>query len=83
MQRLKKYGCERAGCMGATIRGILYAVGLFIIPIFPLLALESAKWKGGYTWKRKDMCRDRWKDKKRGLRYGLCMLLSLLLVSQE
>ena len=74
MQRSKQYGCERAGCMGATTRGILYAVGLFIIPIFPLLALESAKWKG-------DMCRDRWKDKKRGLRYGLCMLLSLSLVS--
>ena len=57
-QRQKQYIHERVGCAEAMNDG-----SFLMMPIFPLLAQESMKGKGGHT----DMCRDRWKDRKASL----------------
>jgi len=46
---------------------------------FFLLAQESGQGKRGLPCKRKDVCRDRWKDKWRTI--GLYIHLALLVVS--
>lgn len=48
---------------------------------FLLSVRESTQWKRGYASKKKDMCRDRWKD-RRAASLCSCMHLSLPLVSK-
>jgi len=52
---------ERVGWMKAMIRETLYAVGLFIMPIFSFVSTGVRKRERGHTWRRKDKCHHRWK----------------------